>query len=79
LSILPVVGVKLKNEKVTGKWTSDKDYMEMMVKDHQDDWNEFQTEAKNGSDPDVKKWAADMSKVIQKHLELAKQIQAKLK
>ena len=72
-------GVAIKSEKVKGKWTSDKDYMAMMVKDHQGDWAEFQAEAKNGSDPDVKKFAADTSKVVQKHLELAKQTQSKLK
>ena len=72
-------GVGIKSEKVKGKWTSDKDYMAMMVKDHQEDWAEFQAEAKNGSDPDVKKFAADTSKVVQKHLELAKQTQSKLK
>jgi putative membrane protein len=69
----------IKTEKVKGKWTSDKDYMEMMVKDHQGDWAEFQAEAKNGTDPDLKKFAADTSKMIQKHLELAKQTQSKLK
>jgi predicted outer membrane protein len=53
--------------------------MAMMVKDHQGDWAEFQAEAKNGTDPDVKKFAADGSKMIQKHLELAKQTQSKLK
>jgi putative membrane protein len=72
-------GVKLKTEKVKGKWTSDKDYMAMMVKDHEKDWAEFQNEAKGGSDPDLKKWAADTSKVIQGHLKMAKQTQAKLK
>ena len=71
--------VPLRREAVKGKWTSDKDYMAMMVKDHQEDWAEFQAEAKNGSDPDLKKWAGDFSKVIQKHLELAKQTQSKLK
>jgi putative membrane protein len=72
-------GVQLTKEKMKGKWTSDKDYMAMMVKDHQQDWAEFQGEAKNGSDPDLKKWAADKSNVIQKHLEMAKKTQSKLK
>jgi putative membrane protein len=72
-------GVKLQSEKVKGKWTSDKDYMDMMVKDHEKDWAEFQNEAKSGSDPDVKKWAADTSKMIQNHLKMAKQTQAKVK
>jgi putative membrane protein len=72
-------GVKLPVSKVSGKWKSDKDYMDMMVKDHQEDWNEFRAEAKDGTDPDLKKWAGDTSKMIQKHLELAKKTQSKLK
>lgn len=72
-------GVKLKSEKVTGKWTSDKAYMDMMVQDHQKDLAEFQGEAKNGTDPDVKKWAGDTSKMIQQHLKMAQQTDSKLK
>lgn len=72
-------GVKVKSEKVKGKWTSDKDYMDMMVKDHGKTWAEFQGEAKNGSDPDLKKWAGDTAKVVKKHLDMAKKIQGKLK
>lgn len=72
-------GVKVKGEKFKGKWTSDKDYMDTMVKDHQSAWADFQAEAKNGTDPDLKKWAGDTSKVIEKHLKMAKQTQAKLK
>jgi putative membrane protein len=72
-------GVKLKTEKAKAKWTSDKDYMDMMVKDHEKDWAEFQNEAKGGSDPDLKKWAADTSKMIASHLKMAKATQAKLK
>jgi putative membrane protein len=72
-------GVKLPNEKVNGKWKSDKDYMDMMVKDHEKDLAEFQGEAKNGSDPDLKRFADKTSKVVNKHLEMAKEIQGKLK
>ncbi|PYL88397.1 MAG: DUF305 domain-containing protein, partial [Verrucomicrobia bacterium] len=36
-------------------------------------------EAKSGSDPDVKKFAEDTAKVIQEHLDLAKETQSKLK
>jgi putative membrane protein len=72
-------GVTLPAEKATGKWKSDKDYMDMMVKDHEKDLAEFQGEAKNGSDPDLKKFADKYSKVVQKHLELAKETQGKLK
>jgi len=40
---------------------------------------EFKEEAKSGSDPDVKKFAEDTAKVIQEHLDLAKETQSKLK
>jgi putative membrane protein len=72
-------GVKLPSEKPSGKWKSDKDYMDMMVKDHEKDLAEFQDEAKNGSDPDLKKFADKTSKTIQKHLKLAKETQSKVK
>jgi putative membrane protein len=79
MSLAATKGVKLPSEKISGKWKSDKDYMDMMVKDHEKDLAEFQDEAKNGSDPDLKKFADKTSKVIQKHLELAKETQSKLK
>lgn len=52
--------------------------MNMMVKDHEKDLAEFQDEATNVSDPDVKKFAEDTAKVLQEHLDLAKQTQSKL-
>ena len=76
-------GVKISNkapkmEKMKGaNW--DKEYMDAMVKDHEKDLSEFQREASGGSDADVKAWAGKTSKVIQKHLELAKSTDAKLK
>jgi putative membrane protein len=52
--------------------------MNTMVKDHEEDLAEFQEEATNGNDPDVKKFAEDTAKVVQEHLDLAKQTQSKL-
>ncbi len=72
-------GVALPGAKSPGKWKSDKDYMDMMVKDHQADLAEFQKEAQNGTDPDLKAFASKYSKVVQQHLDLAKQTQSKLK
>jgi putative membrane protein len=57
----------------------DKDYINMMVKDHEKDLAAFQAEAKNGTDADVKAFASKTSGVIQKHLEMVKAAQAKLK
>ena len=66
-------------EKEPSRWKSDKDYMDAMVKDHEKDLADFEKEAKNGSDPDVKQFAENTSAVIRKHLNLAKEIQGKLK
>jgi putative membrane protein len=78
-SIASKKGVELPSKEHSSKWTSDKAYMDMMVKDHEKDLTEFQEEANSGSDPDVKKFADDTAKVIQEHLGLAKETQGKLK
>jgi len=71
--------VKLPAKEPTVSWSSDKAYMDMMVKDHEKDLAEFKEEANGGSDPDVKKFAEDTAKVVQEHLDLAKETQGKLK
>ena len=78
-SIAEKKGVKLPSKETTHKWSSDKAYIDMMVKDHEKDLAEFQEEAKTGSDPQVKKFAEDTAKVVQEHLDLAKETQSKLK
>ena len=72
-------GVSLPAAKSPGKWKSDKDYMESMVKDHQADLAEFQKEAQSGTDPDVKAFAAKGAKMVTAHLKLAQETQSKLK
>jgi putative membrane protein len=72
-------GVSLPAAKAPGKWKSDKDYMEAMVKDHQEDLAEFQKQAQNGTDPDVKAFAAKGAKMVSAHLKLAQETLAKLK
>lgn len=78
-SIASQKGVALPSKEPTLKWSSDKTYIDMMVKDHEKDLAEFQEEAKTGSDPEVKKFAEDTAKVVQEHLDLAKETQSKLK
>jgi putative membrane protein len=78
-SIASKKGVQLPSKEHSGKWTSDKAYMDMMVKDHEKDLAEFKEEAAGGSDPDVKKFADDTAKMVQEHLDLAKETQGKLK
>jgi putative membrane protein len=77
-SIAEKKGVKLPGKEPSETWSSDKTYMNMMLKDHEKDLAEFQDEAKSGSDPDVKKFAEDTAKMIQEHLDLAKETQGKL-
>jgi len=72
-------GVELPAEKEAGKWKSDKDYMDAMVKDHEKDLAAFEKEAKDGSDPDVKNFASKTAKTVRKHLDMAKEIDAKVK
>jgi len=71
--------VKLPAKEPTASWSSDKAYIDMMVKDHEKDLAEFKQEASSGSDPDVKKFADDTAKVVQEHLDLEKETQGKLK
>jgi len=78
-SIASKKGVQLPSKEHSGKWTSDKTYMDMMIKDHEKDLAEFKEEASSGSDPDVKKFADDTAKMVQEHLDLAKETQGKLK
>ncbi|MBO0695390.1 MAG: DUF4142 domain-containing protein [Verrucomicrobia bacterium] len=77
-SIASQKGVTLPSKEPTVKWTSDKTYMNMMVEDHQKDLAEFQEQAKTGSDPELKKFAEDTAKIVQEHLDLAKETQSKL-
>ena len=72
-------GVEVPAEKEAGKWKSDKDYMDAMVKDHEKDLAAFEKEAKDGSDPDVKNFASKTAKTVRKHLDMAKEIDAKVK
>jgi len=78
-SIASQKGAQLPAKEPKLKWTSDKAYVDMMVKDHEKDLAEFKEEASSGSDPDVKKFADDTAKVVQEHLDLVKEIQGKLK
>ena len=71
--------VKLPAKEPTVSWSSDKAYIDMMVKDHEKDLAEFKEEANSGNDPDVKKFAEDTAKVVEEHLDLAKQTQSKVK
>jgi putative membrane protein len=66
------MATKTKLEVLSGT-TFDKSYIKGMVKDHQEDIKEFQTEASLGQDPDAKAYAATTLPTLKTHL---KKIQA---
>lgn len=72
-------GAKMPAKKPTVKWTSDKEYMDMMVKDHEKDLAEFQAQAKDGTDADLKEFAEKTAKMVEEHLNMAKETRDKLK
>jgi putative membrane protein len=49
----------------------DRAYMSEMVKDHTKDVSAFQHQAGQGTDPEVKNWAAKTLPTLQQHLEMA--------
>ena len=57
----------------------DKAYISFMVGDHKDDIDEFEKEAKDGKDADIKAFAAKGVPVLKHHLDMAKSLNDKLK
>jgi putative membrane protein len=57
----------------------DKDYMDMMVKDHEEDVKKFEDASKDAVDPDIKDFATKTLPVLRKHLDAAKKIKEGLK
>src|SRR5260370_25746120 len=72
-------GVTLPGAKSPGKWKSDKDYMDMMVKDHQADLAEFQKQAQTETDPNLKPFATKNPKHFTHPLYLTNSTHTKLK
>ena len=56
----------------------DKEFIDHAVKDHEKDVDEFQKQADKSDDADLKAFAAKTLPTLQKHLDQAKSIQAKL-
>ena len=78
-SIASKKGITLPKEEAPANFKTDRAYIDMMVKDHEKDLAEFQKQAKNGSDPDLKKFAENTSKIVSEHLSMARRIQKDLK
>jgi putative membrane protein len=63
--------------KKTGK-NFDKDYMDKMVKDHENDISMFEKAVTNAKDPDVSSWADKTLKTLRMHLDSAKAVRSGL-
>lgn len=57
----------------------DREYMEMMVKDHEKAVKLFRRQSERGTDADAKAWAAKMLPALQGHLTMARSLHASLK
>lgn len=52
----------------------DRAYTQAMLKDHKQDVADFQKEAKNGQDPNLKKFASETLPTLQSHLQMIQEI-----
>jgi putative membrane protein len=57
----------------------DKQYVKLMLEDHEKDVAEFQKQADTATNSDIKRFAAETLPTLKKHLEMIKAIKAKLK
>ena len=56
----------------------DKEYMSMMLKDHETDVKDFDTQSKEGNDAEIKAFAAKTLPTLQQHLQMAQQAAQKV-
>jgi putative membrane protein len=56
----------------------DKEYMSAMLKDHQTDVKDFETQSKEGNDPEIKAFAGKTLPTLQQHLQMAQQAAQKV-
>jgi putative membrane protein len=57
----------------------DKEYIDQMVKDHKEAIDEFEDQAEEGNDPELKSWASSKLAALRQHLTEAERIQEALK
>ncbi|MGE5682850.1 MAG: DUF4142 domain-containing protein, partial [Bacillota bacterium] len=57
----------------------DKEYMDLMVKDHQKDVDKFEDASKNVSDPALKSWIDKTLPTLRHHLDMAKSTRDQIK
>ncbi len=56
----------------------DKAYVDAMVEDHENDVKEFEEQSKNGTDADIKQFAAKTLPTLKQHLEMIRAIKSKM-
>ena len=56
----------------------DKEYVEAMVEDHEHDVKAFEEQAEEGTDPDIKQFAAKTLPTVKQHLELIRSIKSRM-
>ncbi len=56
----------------------DKEYVKAMVDDHEKDVKAFQAQAQNGTDAEIKAFAAKTLPILQEHLQMIQNIKAKM-
>lgn len=81
MSLASTKGVKLDTRHKMDKMDAanfDQMYVEQMVKDHEKDISEFETEAKSGMDPDLKSFASKNLPTLKDHLKMVKAAQSKM-
>jgi putative membrane protein len=55
-------------------WAFDRAYIQHMMKDHETDVRRFRTEAQQGQDPELKRWAANTLPTLEAHLSMARNV-----
>ena len=56
----------------------DREYVKMMVRDHEKDVAAFKRESQQAKDPDLKAWAGHTLPTLEDHLQMVRQLQAKV-
>jgi len=56
----------------------DKEYMDDMVKDHEEDVADFKTQSQDGNTAEIKAFAGKALPTLQSHLEMAREVAKKV-
>jgi len=56
----------------------DREYVKMMIKDHEQDVAAFRTMSRQAKDPDLKEWVSKTLPVLEEHLKTIRQIEPQL-